>query len=164
MLSKYLTQKGIPYKEVFYKAGSKIFSEGDPGDILYFIESGQVQITRNLEGREITLAILKPDEYFGEMALITGRKRNASAFTLDDCTLYAVDQKGLYQIISTDTDFALVMMRTLAERLDQTAEAAKKSMIRLENVKEYAEIHRHESKALNELLEKLETFPECYMP
>ena len=131
---------------------------------MYFIESGQVQITRNLQGREITLAILKHDEYFGEMALITGRRRNASVSTLDDCTLYAVDQKGLYQMINTDPNFALHMMRTMAERLYQTAEAAKKGMMRLESVKEYAEIHRHETKTIDELLEKLETFPECYLP
>ena len=51
-----------------------IFKEGDPGDRVYFIESGEVEVVRN----GVVLAKLGPGEYFGEMALLNHKPRNAT--------------------------------------------------------------------------------------
>jgi CRP-like cAMP-binding protein len=53
-------------------SGELIFSPGDPGDAMYFVESGQVEIVSEDEERREALARLIPGDFFGEMALMTG--------------------------------------------------------------------------------------------
>lgn len=63
-----------------FTAGERIFRQGDPGDRVYFIKSGEVEIYReDKEKGETILARLRDGEYFGEMALLTDAPRNASA-------------------------------------------------------------------------------------
>lgn len=61
-----------------YQAGDYFFHEGDPATNFYVIESGEVEVVRVREGKEQVLAVLGPGSFFGEMALINNRPRNAS--------------------------------------------------------------------------------------
>ena len=71
------------------KQGQPIFEEGDPGDALYVILSGEVRISKNIPGvGEEALAFLPSGSCFGEMALIENRiARSASAYAQKDCEL-----------------------------------------------------------------------------
>jgi CRP-like cAMP-binding protein len=96
-----------------FKSGETIFREGDPADCLYVVREGQVDIT--LGNR-----LLKPlgeGEIFGEMALIDGAPRSASAVARSDVTLIPVNEKQFAFLVGQLPYFALGVMRIMAERL-----------------------------------------------
>ena len=72
---------------VTYPKGTTLFRQGDAGDAAFIVNSGSVGIYREVEGKRIPLASLRKGELFGEMAVIDGSPRMATALTLDNCTL-----------------------------------------------------------------------------
>lgn len=73
---KELRSRAQSITERSYEAGAVIFRQGDPGDSVYVVKHGEVEVLR--EGFERPLARLGPGEYFGEMALLTEAPRNAT--------------------------------------------------------------------------------------
>lgn len=61
-----------------YGPGEYIFREGDTGSEVYIIQSGTVEVIKDLEDAEVILATLKKGDFFGEMALFGDNKRSAS--------------------------------------------------------------------------------------
>ena len=87
---KLMTQEksnGLEY--ITYQAGEIIFTEGDTGDQAYIVESGMVEIFRNVGGQKITLGTVEKDGIFGEMSLIDEATRmgTASALVKTDCII-----------------------------------------------------------------------------
>jgi CRP/FNR family transcriptional regulator len=82
-----------------FPAGTRVFHEGDRSDACYIVREGSFRVTReHSDGRAITLATLGPGEVFGELAMLDGDLRSASAEALSDgelLALPAVDVKGL---------------------------------------------------------------------
>jgi len=72
---------------VSVKAGEVIFRQGEPGNALYLIHDGQIEIQSSTNGQARTIATLGSGHSFGEMALLTGEPRSASAIALTDATL-----------------------------------------------------------------------------
>lgn len=85
--------------EEFFKDGQTIISEGSPGDWVYVIISGTVEITKNVEGRTIAVEVLKEGEVFGELGFLGAVKRTATARAVGDTVLGVVDRAML------DTEF-----------------------------------------------------------
>jgi CRP-like cAMP-binding protein len=83
-----------------YPAGSIIFNEGDTGDALFIIQSGQVRIAKKSAEDEMTLAYLKSGDIFGEMGLLENQPRSASAFAHTDCSLMRVEGDNFDQVMS----------------------------------------------------------------
>lgn len=101
-------------KTIAFKAGDTIFSEGDPGDTMFVIVSGKVDIF--LAGRHM----IKLDEgdIFGEMALIEqDHRRSATVVAETDVTLANIDRERFTFLVHESPFFALDVMRTLSERL-----------------------------------------------
>jgi CRP-like cAMP-binding protein len=97
----------------FIRAGGLIFREGEPADELFVIKSGYVRIQVGNK----TMVDLAPDTIFGEMALIDNEPRSASATALTDVELVPVSEKQFLFLVSQTPNFALKVMRTLAQRL-----------------------------------------------
>ena len=77
-----------------------IFREGDEGELFYVIKSGKVEILRNDEkGQENSVAVLYPDNFFGEMALLSDNPRNASVKCMENCELYIFNKKDFYEFL-----------------------------------------------------------------
>ena len=95
------------------RAGGVIFREGESADELFVIKSGYVRIQVGNK----TVADLSADTIFGEMALIDNEPRSASATALTDVELVAVSEKQFLFLVSQTSNFALKVMRTLAQRL-----------------------------------------------
>jgi CRP/FNR family transcriptional regulator, cyclic AMP receptor protein len=72
---------------VTYPKGTTLFRQGEPGNAAFIVNSGPVGIYREVEDKRVPLATLRKGELFGEMAVIDGSPRMATAFTLEDCTL-----------------------------------------------------------------------------
>lgn len=98
-------------KEVRFHKGSKIFKQRDAGDALYFIKSGEIEITRKEQDEEIEIATLKENELFGEMALLTGEERSADAVVKSNTVLWKISKY--------DFDNLLIQYPSLQKRFDK---------------------------------------------
>ncbi len=101
--------------------GEVIFVEGDPGDAMYLIEEGYVSIyvTHHAMGVDVDVSSLGKGEAFGEMALVTGEGRKASARALEQTTLWVLHRELFFRIAHAGPQAGNNVAATLARRLDQ---------------------------------------------
>lgn len=102
--------------------GDLIFAEGAVGDRLYVVLAGAVRIARDMPSMgEEALAVLRPGDHFGEMALIDDFPRSADARAHEDCELFAISKRNLEDLLFVDRDLAYELLwnfvRTLSARL-----------------------------------------------
>jgi CRP/FNR family transcriptional regulator, cyclic AMP receptor protein len=102
-----------------YTAGQTIFEAGTPGDIMYVVQEGDVDIV--LTGRVIDSS--GPGGIIGEMALISDKPRSATAVAKTDCKLVPIDEKRFTFLVQQTPYFAIQVMRVIAERLRRYMEA-----------------------------------------
>ena len=102
-----------------YAAGHVLFREGDGGKHMYVIQSGRVQLTRRVRGREAHLATLPPGEFFGEMAIINKQPRSATATVIEEAHLLVLDARTFEAMIRGNAEIAIRMIKKLSSRLAQ---------------------------------------------
>lgn len=100
-----------------YRENWTLFSEGDEGKHLYLIVSGSVKLVHNSDERETILALLFPGDSFGELSLIDGGKRSASAITLEPCEFRVVNRTPFLELLAENPVIAHQIMVQLCERL-----------------------------------------------
>src|SRR5258708_880171 len=92
--------------------GTALFRAGDDGDAMYLIESGRVRIAVTDEDKnEIVLAELARGDFFGEMAIIDGKKRSADAVIIEDARLAVLSRDNFLRFIRNTPMVALEMFR-----------------------------------------------------
>ena len=96
-----------------YAAGQAIFTEGEPGKVMYVVKEGDVDIVIG----NTVIDTLQPGGIFGEMALIDQQPRSASAIAKTDCKLIRVDEKRFTYLVQQTPRFALELLRLIAGRL-----------------------------------------------
>lgn len=101
-----------------YPKGTVIFREGDFGDTMYVVESGQVVVFREATGE--TVATLGPGTFVGEISLLLAQPRTASLEVALDAQLWALNKQDFETLVSTRPAIALEMMRELSKRLVST--------------------------------------------
>ncbi len=79
-----------------------MFKQGDPPDEVYLIKSGKIEIFVNEGENKKRLNIITEGEFLGEMSIIDGRPRSASAAALEDSTVIIIDRKTLLKQIEED--------------------------------------------------------------
>ena len=100
-------------KEMQYEQGTEIFKEGETGDCMYIIQQGNIKIHKG----NITLAILKEKEVFGELSLLDADTRSASATADTECILYKIDQEPFYELMDERPEVAKGFIKILCQRL-----------------------------------------------
>jgi CRP-like cAMP-binding protein len=100
-----------------FKRGTVLFREGEPGKEMYVLQSGRVAISKKARDVEKVLAVLGPGEFFGEMAIISNKPRNASATVEEDARLLVIDPKTFEMMIRGNAEIAVRMIKKLADRL-----------------------------------------------
>lgn len=86
-----------------YRADEVVFHQGDPGDRLHVIESGRVRIGMEAEdGREGTLAILGHGKVFGELVLLDGAPRSATAIAMEPTVTVTLDRAAFRALVDED--------------------------------------------------------------
>ena len=73
--------------------GEVLFREGERGDVMYLIREGKIKITKGGDDDEKVLAVLKEGDFFGEMAIIDGSPRSASAIAATPASLLVIDKE-----------------------------------------------------------------------
>jgi len=100
-----------------FPAGAVVFEEGDPGSRMYVIRSGAVRILKRVGAREIELARLGAGEAFGEMALLEGQPRSATAAVVAAARILEIDQAAFDDLVQRNGEIALRLLRRLSARL-----------------------------------------------
>ena len=106
-----------------YEKGATIFFEGDPGDAMFIVESGSVGIVKEVEGETIRLATLNGGELFGEMAIIDGGNRMASAVAQEDSVVLKIPRETLEAKLAEYDPFLQALIKIFIHNLRNVHQA-----------------------------------------
>lgn len=101
-----------------FPAGEVLFREGDPGVEMFVIQSGRVRISKVFPSGERTLAVIGPGEFFGEMAILNGKPRTATATAIEALNALVIDGRTFEAMVLGNGEIAVRMITRLARRLD----------------------------------------------
>ncbi len=102
-----------------------IVEEGLPGDYMYVIREGRVQVSKlSDDGREKILEFLGEGDFFGEMSLLDDAPRSASVRALSDTRILALSRADFLSVMRRSADVAMAVVQELARRLRDTDEQA----------------------------------------
>ena len=109
-------------KRVFekpYKKGSTLFVEGMPGEVLYIVVDGGVDIIKKTKEGDSVIAEIKPGEIAGEMSLIDMAPRTASGKTNSDSRLVVITKKSFNEILDSDPKIAAKILMELLKIINK---------------------------------------------
>lgn len=109
----------------FIDAGRVIFCEGAPAGSAFVVEAGAVQIYRSIDGVETEVARLGPGEIFGEIALLDGGVRTASARALEQTLLFEIEQSMMRRHLEVADPVIGMVMRILVARVRDSVGAGR---------------------------------------
>ncbi|MEO0142103.1 MAG: Crp/Fnr family transcriptional regulator [candidate division WOR-3 bacterium] len=112
-------------------SGEVLFNEGDKGDVMYLIKEGQIKITKGRGPDERVLAVLKEGDFFGEMAIIDGSPRSATATAVVPTSLLIID-KETFKAKIRENPLIEYILETLTKRLRNADEQIKLLTIKSE--------------------------------
>ena len=101
-----------------FHSGEVLFREGETGEEMFVIQSGAVVITKHTTDGESPIATLGRGEFLGEMAILNGKPRTATATVTEDTRCLVLDKKTLEMMIAKNTEIAMRLIKKLAARLD----------------------------------------------
>jgi CRP-like cAMP-binding protein len=104
-----------------FARGAMIFHQGSEGDVLYMIVRGQVRIfTNSLLGQELSMKVFRSGEFFGELALLDGHPRSASAQAMVATETLTLHRDAFRRAISAAPEIAVSVLEELSARLRRT--------------------------------------------
>jgi signal transduction histidine kinase len=101
-----------------FSAGAQIFKEGDPGDGIYVVKSGLVQISAVIgPGERHVFSQLPPGDFFGEMAVLDQQPRSACASAESETTVYFIPREVMLDVIKRSPEVSLALLQEVSGRL-----------------------------------------------
>ena len=100
----------------FY-AGETIVRQGEMGESMYIIQSGQAEVIQSQDGLEIRLATLGKGDIFGEMAIFQKESRSATVRAITDLRVLTVDKKIFLQRVHEDPSFVFAILNRMSQRI-----------------------------------------------
>ena len=101
-------------------SGTEFFKEGDIGDAFYVLTNGEVEVSKEINGKKTVLTTIKSGDennFFGEMALIEDLPRNATITSTTDCEILQIEKKNFDMLLRINSFVALRIMTALTKRL-----------------------------------------------
>jgi len=117
-------------REVTVASGETVFAQGDEGDAVYVIEDGAVDIVAGSGKQKVILTSLFKRQYFGELSLLDGAPRSATAVASRDSHLFALERDDFVEFIKRRPDAALSIMHEVGERIRATNELMTRTVTR----------------------------------
>lgn len=102
---------------VSFRTGDNVFREGEAGTTMYIVQSGRVQLFRDMEGDKRALGTLERGDFFGEMSILEGLPRTLSAEVVEDSELIEINSTIFDKMIRGNIEIAVRMLRKLSIRL-----------------------------------------------
>ncbi len=112
-----MTNERIILERRFVPKGTAIIKEDDDAYSAYLIQSGEVSVFTNKDGKEIELARLGAGEICGEMALIADDKRTASVRTVEDCNLIVITRSAFEEKLRNSDPTIRAVVSMLIKRI-----------------------------------------------
>jgi CRP-like cAMP-binding protein len=115
-----LKQFSLPAFERFakqYSPGNVIISEFEPGNCFYLIQSGKVQLVKCVNGAKKNLDILKPGEFFGEMAILDNSPRSATCVALGNVECLEFNKENFELLITGNPQIAVILLKLFCKRI-----------------------------------------------
>lgn len=110
-------------RQRIYPKGHFVFQQGEPGDAVFVMLAGSVQVVRTAAGgSETLLATLAPPDVFGELGLVDGGRRSASAQTLDTARVLAVDRGTVLDLMAASPAVTDALLRAVGRLVRRTAQ------------------------------------------
>ncbi len=103
-----------------FSKDSIILSEMEAGSALFIIISGKVKISRissDEDDKEVILSILNPADFFGEMALLDGLTRSATATAMEDSKIFLIQRNDFLELLRTHPEVSISLLQELTQRL-----------------------------------------------
>ena len=100
-----------------YLDGEIIVRQGETGDCMYVIQSGQVEVIREKEGEEVRLAILGGGNFFGEMAILEREVRSTTVRAMGNVIALTVDKKTFLRRVHQDPSLAMNIVQKMSQRI-----------------------------------------------
>lgn len=100
-----------------YEPNQVIISEYEPGDSFYFIQSGNVQLIKCVNGTSKNLDILKPGEFFGEMAILDNSPRSATCMAIGNVKCLEFNKENFELLITGNPQMALLLLKLFCKRI-----------------------------------------------
>ncbi len=113
-----------------FPRGAVLFREGEPGNEMYVVHQGRVNISKRVGDVEKILSSLGPGEFFGEMSILNNRPRSAIATCAEDARLLVIDAKTFEAMIRSNGEIAIRMIKKLADRLQEADEQIENLLLR----------------------------------
>jgi CRP/FNR family cyclic AMP-dependent transcriptional regulator len=128
-------------EHVSEKAGKVLWEQGDPGDALFVVLSGAVEIAiRKQNGGKLVVETARAGEFFGEVSLLDNGPRTAGAVVIEDCELLEVDRGDLDELFRIKPAAALDLMSAVGKRLRETSRLLRQSAAK--DINEVTEVKR----------------------
>ena len=108
-------------EEEVFSDGEEIAHEGDVGDVMFVIVSGEVKVCSHQDGVEMEIARRKAGDYVGEMSIIGREPRMASLVAVGDVRTLCIDQQSFEGLIRERPDVSLAVMKVLGQRLKEAS-------------------------------------------
>jgi CRP/FNR family cyclic AMP-dependent transcriptional regulator len=113
-----------------FKRGNVLFREGEPGNEMYVVQAGKVNITKTVRETEKILATLGAGEFFGEMSILNNKPRSAGAVVAEDAKLLVIDPKTFEAMIRGNVEIAVRLIKKLSDRLQEADEQIENLLLR----------------------------------
>lgn len=107
--------------ERIVQPGQTVMMTGDQGDAFYIIERGEVEVwLTDTEGQKVVLDVLGPGKFFGELSMLAGETRSASATTAEELVILELSRDEFFAFLRQRPDAALDVLTELGARLKRT--------------------------------------------
>jgi CRP-like cAMP-binding protein len=103
-----------------FAAGQEVCHQGDPGDAMFVILGGVADVLIDKEGGQITVAELKKNGFFGEIAILCDVPRTATIKAREQLSTLKISRDMFYRLVAEFPQMAVEVMRELAHRLEDT--------------------------------------------
>lgn len=116
-----------------FAKGHLLFREGEPGKVMYVVQSGKVRISKQVRGVEKTLVVLGAGEFFGEMSILNNKPRSATASIEEPAKLLTIDPKTFEAMVRGNAEIAIRLIKKLAQRLQDSDEQIENLLLKDHN-------------------------------
>lgn len=136
----FLAKIGVGRKTVSFPKKETVFSQGSSADSVFYIQAGTVKLTVvSKGGKEATIGILNPRDFFGESCLAGQPLRMSSATTMTQCSLTTIDRKSMLEMLHRESEFSDMFVGYLLSRniryeadlVDQLFNSSEKRLARM---------------------------------